>query len=164
MVVERALAIALYAALACGCRSEPVEAPRRSFVINIHADLDFPYCPVITGLNAAPLDVIIGGEIELTAVVLEGLPEVEWSSSSSASTFDDPRSLDVRYRCMELGEHTLTLIVEGERGCTDRGELPITCERSARCGDGERTPEEQCDDGDLEPLDGCSELCLLEVF
>jgi cysteine-rich repeat protein len=43
-------------------------------------------------------------------------------------------------------------------GCT------ATCKRATRCGDGTKDKGEQCDDGNLNPYDGCSPVCALEAI
>ena len=77
------------------------------------------------------LEVVLGSDIDLRAEVESGLPDVEWSSSSTQSTFSDPTALETRYRCSELGEHMITLIVTGSLDCKDEAHVPITCSASA---------------------------------
>jgi cysteine-rich repeat protein len=114
-------------------------------------------CPSIQGVTALPLEVLIDGEIALSAKIPEDAM-IRWSAP--AGSFSDPDDSETRYRCEAPGAQTLTLTISEDSPCEFSLYLEVTCSTSPLCGNGRLDVGEQCDDGNRDPGDGCTGECL----
>ena len=115
-------------------------------------------CPLILGIEALPLEVMIGSEVLLSAKLAAPGAAVVWHADGGA--FSSRTAPSTRFRCDLPGVQTV--ILSALQPCHDRASIRINCTMSATCGDGQRDFGEQCDDGGTLDGDGCSEWCLLE--
>lgn len=112
----------------------------------------------------------------VAAVTADGV-DVWARSEHDAPLFLDPpgiRQAELRFE--RPAEGSLTVLVDGlsgEGAVVGSGRLEVVVDAELEsvqvrlgapvvCGDGQRLGREQCDDGDAEPGDGCSALCMVE--
>jgi cysteine-rich repeat protein len=151
----RALLFSLWALAACA--SEVAAPPTAG--IHVHAGIE--RCPEITELTVLPLEVIVGGEIEVSASTVPEDAELQWRASSGS--FEDPRRASTVYFCEHGGEHRLSVRAL-EPGCPQSSDVTVTCSYSPSCGDGRLDFGEECDDGNQLPGDSCPPRCRLRLI
>ena len=140
-----------------GCAAE-VAGPEPA-TVQFHARV--ADCPRVTDLMVLPLEVIVGGEIEVSAVVEPEDAQLEWQASSGR--FDDPQETSTVYFCEHGGEQRLSVRARDE-GCPNARDVVVTCSYSPWCGDGRIDFGEECDDGNVIPDDGCSTSCRIALI
>jgi len=117
-------------------------------------------CPIITGIEALPAEVVVGHELQLRAVLSDSEARLVWHSP--AGRFRRRTARTTWFRCVQPGEVEVVLHAIGGGRCRDRASAVITCSASLVCGNGTLDEGEQCDDGNLNPADGCSPGCMPE--
>jgi len=149
-VFRAAIGLVLYG---CAVDAEPATG-ETSLVIS--ADIEL--CPIVTEVSIVPLEVLIGGQIQVTAAAnMEGA-QFLWLAASGH--FEDPTATTTHYVCESGGEQALTLVISEGVSCQTPVGLRVMCSFSPSCGDGVLDPAEECDDGNTTPGDGCSSRCL----
>lgn len=95
-----------------------------------------------------------------TVYVLETSDGITGTTQSSSVTDRCNNAMEVReYYC--AGRRLAGRVVECPHGCTEGRCLPSST--GPICGDGAREGAEQCDDGNIEPYDGCEPTCVLST-
>ena len=117
-------------------------------------------CPLVTAVTVLPLEVLVGGTLDVSADMSAGAQN--WLWTATAGHFDNPSADHTLYHCDVGGTHMLTFTVSASHVCADAVDVPITCSYSALCGDGKIDRGEECDDGNRRPQDGCSARCVRE--
>jgi cysteine-rich repeat protein len=144
--------ILVLAVHAQGC--QPTDA--RSGSVEISTEVE--QCPLIEEVSVVPLEVVVGGRIDVSATPSFGTPETLWRAK--VGRFDDPRAEATTYLCTAIGAPVLTFMLWEERAdCEDWVDVRVTCSADPLCGDGDLDSGEECDDGNTEPGDGCSARC-----
>jgi cysteine-rich repeat protein len=139
------------------CASEVVEPPTAA--VHVHAGIS--RCPEITDLTVLPLEVIVGGEIEVSATLEPEGAELQWRASSGS--FENPNAASTVYVCEQGGEQRLSVRAL-VAGCPRSDDVTVTCSYSPWCGDGRLDFGEECDDGNQLPGDGCSSKCRISLI
>jgi len=147
----RARAVLAAAWVLVGC-----EAPVVTPIPAVHVTADIRQCPLITEVSVLPLEVIVGGEIEVSANASDETFDSVWSAG--AGSFEDPTARSTLYFCDVPGSHTIRFTIS-DPPCMDLEEVTVTCSYSPFCGDGRIDFGEDCDDGNTAPNDGCSSHC-----
>ena len=133
----RARAVLAAVWVLCGC-----EAPVVTPVPAVSVTADVRQCPLITELSVLPLEVILGGEIEVSASASDETFESVWSAG--AGSFEDEAAGSTVYSLRRAGQphdplHDQRSAVHGPRG--GRGDVqlqPILRRRDHRLGRGLR--------------------------
>ena len=89
---------------------------------------DINFCPHIDILEAAPLDVMVGGKIDLHAEVHD--PDDEWLYlwwSAKSGFVAEPSSLETTYTCRKPGKFTIRFSAVDSKKCVARESIPIQC-------------------------------------
>jgi len=154
MSAVRALLLSLCALVACASEVVGPEAA----AVHVHAGIS--RCPQITDLTVLPLEVIVGGEIEVSATLEPEGAGLQWRASSGS--FDDPGAASTVYFCEHGGEQRLS-VRPLDPACPRGSDVTVTCSYSPWCGDGRLDFGEECDDGNQLPDDGCSASCRLRL-
>jgi hypothetical protein len=85
----------------------------------------FVECPLIVGMTILPLEVIVGGQIELQPDLTREVKHAQWSASSGH--FEDDRRATTTFVCDAVGEPVLMLAVEDASACAHRMALRVRC-------------------------------------
>jgi cysteine-rich repeat protein len=154
---SRTLGHAALAVLAlCACARDDRSAAGS---VDLVAEID--QCPSIIEVSALPLEVVVGGKIEVRAQTNFEPERHGWRAT--VGYFADPNAEATTYFCGPPGKQTLSFEISDGDICNDNAELQVTCSGSRTCGDGHLDHGEQCDDGNRNAQDGCSAQCGLEV-
>jgi surface-anchored protein len=106
-------------------------------------------CPTLDGVSASPLEVMVGGTIELEAVASD--PEGDmlsyaWAASSGSLSMPDTAS--TRLSCTEAGPVTINLMVDDGHGCNEQDQVEVWCSPATADpdsdGDGVPDAEDNC--------------------
>ncbi|MDX2054737.1 MAG: DUF4215 domain-containing protein [Polyangiaceae bacterium] len=126
----------------------------------------FNNCPTVDSLVVFPLQVLAGGSISVFsgASDLDGnMLTTKWSAT--AGNFVDEAAKDTSYICYAAGNQTLTVTVsDGNPACNATAQVGVECLAAGICGNFVVDLGEQCDDANLVSGDGCSSICLREIF
>jgi cysteine-rich repeat protein len=118
-------------------------------------------CPVVTAITILPLEVLVGGTLDVSADMTDGAPD--WIWTATAGHFDNPSADHTLYHCDLGGAQVLTFtLIDGTSSCADSVDVRVMCSYSPFCGDGKLDRGEQCDDGNTQRDDGCSARCFRE--
>jgi cysteine-rich repeat protein len=149
--------LAVCTALAlCACKRE--HAVTREGNVTFAASV-ITQCPAILGVEALPLEVMVGGAVELSATLRDENTKIVWHADGGA--FSSRTQPTTMFRCDLPGVQTVVLSTL--EPCRQRATIRVTCSVSTTCGDGHVDFGEQCDDGGTLEGDGCSEWCLFEL-
>lgn len=123
----------------------------------------FNNCPVVTSVIGVPLTVAIGNSISVSSTASDADGDMltyDWSDGSSSFSSGANGS----YQCSTIGAVTLTLTVS-DNECDTTATVNGKCVAAPGCGNGnlDSGAGEECDDGNTESGDGCSDVCLTEV-
>jgi cysteine-rich repeat protein len=148
-----AIAFAIAALNACG------SAPAPAGSLNLVTEVD--QCPLVTQVSVLPLEVVIDGKLDVSAQLNFDGGTPYWSATGG--DFADDRALKTSFLCGAPGRQMLTLTISDGDRCEDHVNVAVRCSYSTKCGDHHLDLGEQCDDGNLNPFDGCSPHCRFEV-
>jgi len=106
----------------------------------------FNTCPEIAQLAVAPLQLDVGGKINVSA----GATDVDGNTltyawTATGGTFDAATAATTQYNCTAAGPQTLTITVSDGQGCVTALTADVSCTSAAVCGDGAVGAGEQCD-------------------
>jgi cysteine-rich repeat protein len=120
-------------------------------------------CPSVSAMIAFPLEAYVGESISLSAASYDpdagDVSTFAWSEGGVVFA----NTAAASYACTAVGAHDLVVIVN-DGDCSAQGDvLSILCSSAPGCGNGELTPDEECDDGNNMPGDGCDSVCRIEA-
>jgi cysteine-rich repeat protein len=115
-------------------------------------------CPIITAISAIPAEITLGHAVSLEAAISHGASPVHWSGTGG--TFGSADAYATSFSCVDAGTHTLTVAVD-TADCHDAKTVDVTCTLGAGCGNGVPDAGEQCDDGDTDDTNACTNACHL---
>jgi cysteine-rich repeat protein len=149
--------LAICTALAlCACKQDEHAGTHESNVT--FAASIITQCPTILGIEALPLEVMVGSEVQLSAKLRDASAKIVWHADGGV--FSSRTSATTSFRCDLPGAQTV--VFSTLRPCRQRATIRVTCTVSTTCGDGHVDFGEQCDDGGTLEGDGCSEWCIVE--
>jgi len=119
----------LFVFMFSGCSAADLDGTRPSLAVRIkvHYDRAGFSCPVVTGISALPLGVLLGSELSL-----EGHESAEGDSyrwAGEGGEFSTPDQTTTLFLCSEPGPHTLTFAVLTEHCNTSSASVEVYCEQ-----------------------------------
>jgi hypothetical protein len=127
----RACAVSLAVASLLAC--EPEDAGRKPRVGTVAITADLETCPTVLGIEALPLEVMLGNDVQLRARVDDPDAAIEWHALGG--TLRDRAAHATVYRCEQPGLQPISLRATGE-GCRGRASVRVTCSAVAIAGSG----------------------------
>jgi len=114
--------------LACGGSANTVDMDANGDVevnVNVVVNPDGVACPVVTGITALPLEVLVGSDIELIGYASSTPDSYAWSGAGG--TFSAATAASTNYTCTAAGDHVLTFGIVEATCATSAQTVTVTC-------------------------------------